>query len=255
MDSKLVLGLLNTSPVTDGPVMSEDARRWLPDAVWARLLGLQRFLGPLFPVFADLSESIKVDGGDWEDWYNQNTPENVRAPGRLSVASELEKIVLLRAMRPDRVPDAMKSFITSALGEGFVQTPVYDIRRTYDQSCKSTPIFFVLFPGVDPAPWIEDLGSTLGITQANGNYTSISMGQGQEQAAENALDKVAAAGGWVLLQNVHLVQKWLPTLERKLEELGDKAENRFRCFISAEPPALGSMKNMPECLLQSSIKV
>jgi dynein heavy chain len=66
---------------------------------------------------------------------------------------------------------------------------------------------------------------------------------------------MAKAGGWVLLQNVHLMQSWLVHLERKLDALADVADVKFRCFISAEPPPLPYLKNIPEGLLQSSLKV
>lgn len=35
------------------------------------------------------------------------------------------------------------------------------------------------------------------------------MGQGQEEKALEAVEKAAKIGGWVLLQNVHLMQDWL----------------------------------------------
>ena len=97
------------------------------------------------------------------------------------------------------------------------------------------------------------------------------MGQGQEAPAENALDRRSSEGGWVLLQNVHLMQvdhsyglyiygpcsygascqSWLPTLERKLEIAAEKAHTDFRCFLSAEPPPLPSMRTIPESILQA----
>lgn len=55
------------------------------------------------------------------------------------------------------------------------------------------------------------------------------------------------------LQNVHLMQSWLPTLDEKLETLSPHKD--FRVFISAEPPPLPYMKNIPEGLLQSCICV
>lgn len=158
-------------------------------------------------------------------------------------------------MRPDRVTFALRHFVSATLGEQYVYMPPFDMRKTYEQSCKSTPIFFVLFPGVDPTPWVEDLGATLGVTTANGFLANISMGQGQERPAENTLEKMAKTGGWVLLQNVHLMQNWLGTLERKLEQISETAHVKFRCFISAEPPPLPYLKNIPEGLLQSSLKV
>jgi hypothetical protein len=42
-------------------------------------------------------------------------------------------------------------------------------------------------------------------------------------------------GGWVFLDNVHLMQGWIPRLERKLEIAAETAHPDFRCFFSAEP--------------------
>lgn len=81
------------------------------------------------------------------------------------------------------------------------------------------------------------------------------MGQGQEKPAEAILDRMAEIGGWVLLQNVHLMQAWLPILDRKLEKLSETAHQNFRCFITAEPPPLAYLKNVPEGLLQACVKV
>jgi len=47
----------------------------------------------------------------------------------------------------------------------------------------------------------------------------------------------------------------VPKLERLLEVVQETAHENFRCFISAEPPGMQGMKNMPESLLQSCVKV
>jgi hypothetical protein len=43
------------------------------------------------------------------------------------------------------------------------------------------------------------------------------MGQGQEKRADETIMRMSEVGGWVFLQNVHLMQTWLPTLDEKLE--------------------------------------
>lgn len=53
----------------------------------------------------------------------------------------------------------------------------------YTESGPATPIFFVLFPGVDPTPEVEKIARDVGKTLANGKLTIISMGQGQEKRA------------------------------------------------------------------------
>lgn len=118
-----------------------------------------------------------------------------------------------------------------------VQMP-FDMAATFSESSTTTPVFFVLFPGVDPTVWVEELGKRRGLTLENGKFMNISMGQGQEKPAEAAIDKFAKEGGWVMLQNTHLMQTWLTRLERQLEMVQETAHKDFRCFISAEPPPL-----------------
>ena len=68
---------------------------------------------------------------------------------------------------------------------------------------------------------VEDLGRRLGYTLDNQNFHNVSLGQGQESVAEQAMDVAAKNGHWVVLQNIHLVKKWLPLLEKKLEIAAD----------------------------------
>ena len=102
---------------------------------------------------------------------------------------------------------------------------------------------------------LESLGESFGITAANHKFVNISMGQGQEAPAEAMLEKMAHDGGWVMLQNLHLMQSWLPVLERKLEVCSEHAHQDFRCYVSAEAPSFSYQRNIPESLLQSCIKV
>jgi dynein heavy chain len=118
-----------------------------------------------------------------------------------------------------------------------------------------TPVFFVLFPGVDPTPDVERVGKANNITIVDGTLINISMGQGQEEIAIKALHDCAKKGNWIMVQNVHLMQTWLKVFERNLEIIQEGIHPKFRCFISSEPPALPDMETIPESILQNSIKV
>lgn len=65
--------------------------------------------------------------------------------------------------------------------------------------------------------------AAVGRTAENGKLSLISLGQGQEGPAERVLDKYIAEGGWVFLDNLHLMSEWAPKLERKLEEAAERA--------------------------------
>lgn len=56
-------------------------------------------------------------------------------------------------------------------------------------------------------------------------------------------------------QNIHLVAKWLSTLEKKLEEHSKNSHPDFRVFISAEPAPSPEGHIIPQGILENSIKI
>ena len=68
-----------------------------------------------------------------------------------------------------------------------------------------------------------------------------------EQAIREAVDK----GSWVLLANCHLLQSWLPTLQKIIDELDPKTTNdKFRLWLTSMPCAA-----FPVGILQNGIKI
>jgi len=142
------------------------------------------------------------------------------------------------------------------MGAKFVEPVQFNIFNTFEETNPQTPIFFVLFPGVDPTPDVERVGDKFGKRDADRTFINISMGQGQEDIAIKHLKEAGKAGNWVMFQNVHLMQTWMKSFERNLElVLEDNVHPDFRCFVSSEPPGLPHMEIIPESVLQNSIKV
>lgn len=83
-------------------------------------------------------------------------------------------------------------------------------------------------PGVDPLKDVEKLGQKLNFSVENQNFHIISLGQGQEIVAERAMDIASMQGEWVILQNIHLVSKWLTTLEKKIEQCSENGHENYR---------------------------
>ena len=237
------------------PLVGDAVTGWMPALNLSQGLALGDSLGEKVPQFAAMAEDMNANAGAWKEWFEHSTPETLDFPGVTKTLNDQQKLVLIRALRPDRATFSMSSYISKTMGEQYVFQPPFDMKTTYQESSASTPMFFVLFPGVDPTPWVESLGKNLGISTEKETFVNISMGQGQEKPAEATLEKMAAKGGWVMLQNLHLMQSWLTTLDRKLEVCAETAHPDFRCFISGEPPGFSYQHNMPESLLQCCIKV
>ncbi|NXJ23234.1 DYH9 protein, partial [Dicrurus megarhynchus] len=98
-------------------------------------------------------------------------------------------------------------------------------------------------------------GKKLGYTFNHRNLHNVSLGQGQEAVAERALDLAAKEGHWVILQNIHLVAKWLSSLEKKLEQHSEGSHRHFRVFLSAEPAPCPESHVIPQGILENSIKI
>lgn len=186
----------------------------------------------------------------WRKWYAEEKPEVAELPRTFKDISLFHRLLILRAMRPDRLSGALTQFVSENLGENFIEQASFDMIQTYQEMTPSTPVFFVLFPGVDPTPGVERVAAKLNV-----KLTNMSMGQGQEEIAINALKEAGKNGDWIMLQNVHLMQNWLKSFERNLEIVCEDVNPNFRCFVSSEPPAMPEWEIVPESILQNSIKV
>eukprot|EP00906_Rhabdomonas_costata_P027874 RCo039584 len=131
--------------------------------------------------------------------------------------SPLPKLLVLRCLRPDRLTAALESFISANMGSKYIKDQAVDLTVSFQDSSPTTPVFFILSPGVNPLLDTEALGRKLGYTEDAGLFHYVSLGQGQEPVAEKALEACFQRGGWVFLSNIHLTRKWLPMLEKILD--------------------------------------
>jgi dynein heavy chain len=172
------------------------------------------------------------------EWYELERPEDNALPGDWRKMSEFHKLLIIRALRPDRMSEALALFVKSIFGVAYVTSQPFDLARSFDDVNHATPVFFILSPGVDPVRDTERLAKEHRVGFELGNFALVSLGQGQEQVAERAVDSGYKGGSWAFLQNVHLTPRWTSSwLERKVEDL-DNAHPDFRLFLSAEPAML-----------------
>ncbi|KAJ3023806.1 hypothetical protein HKX48_000940 [Thoreauomyces humboldtii] len=223
---------------------------WLADSAWGMVKALSNM-----EVFRSLSSDIEGGSKQWKKYCELEVPESEKLPQEWKNKSALEKLCILRCLRPDRMTYAVSNFIATKMGPKYINTGRVPLAKSYDESTPATPIFFILSPGVDPVKEVEAHGRTLGVAEDNGNYHYVSLGQGQEVIAEQKLDIAYKQGGWVMLENIHLVAKWLPILEKKLEALSTGSHPNFRVFLSAEPAGDPAYHIIPTAILQASVKI
>lgn len=94
----------------------------------------------------------------------------------------------------------MREYIREKMGSPFVEARSIDFLKSYEESSNVTPIIFILSPGVDPLKDVERVGKMLRFAIEIGNFHNVSLGQGQEIVAENAMEIASQSGHWVILQ-------------------------------------------------------
>jgi dynein heavy chain len=224
---------------------------FLSDYNWGGI----RSLAMMSAEFTNLDRDIEASDKRWKKFIDGEAPEKDKFPQEWKNKTSLQKMCMMRALRPDRMLYALTFFVEEKMGTQYTHTRSPEFTKTFDETSPSTPVFFILSPGVDPLKEVEKHGKKLGFTADIGNFHNISLGQGQEVVAERAMDMAAEKGHWVVLQNIHLVKNWLSSLEKLLEKHGEAAHENFRVFISAEPSADPLAHIIPQGILESAIKV
>lgn len=205
--------------------------------------------------FTGLDRDLEGSAKRWNTFVNSECPEKEKFPGEWKNKSPLQRLCIMRVLRPDRMANAMLAFVEEEMGPKYTQSKSLSFEETFEEASNVTHMFFTLSPGVDPLKDVEGMGKKLNFSMDNGNFHSISLGQGQEIVAEKAIDIAAREGHWVMLQNIHLVAKWLPILEKKIESVLDSSHYQYRLFLSAEAAPSPEYHILPQGILESAIKV
>uniref|UniRef100_A0A7N6FAT7 Dynein heavy chain 9, axonemal n=1 Tax=Anabas testudineus TaxID=64144 RepID=A0A7N6FAT7_ANATE len=151
--------------------------------------------------FRNLDRDIEGSAKRWKKFVESECPEKEKFPQEWKNKSSLQRLCMMRALRPDRMTYAVRDFVEEKLGSKYVIGRSLDFAVSFEESGPATPMFFILSPGVDPLKDVEKHGKKLGYTFDNKNFHNVSLGQGQEIIAEQALELAAKNGHWVILQD------------------------------------------------------
>mmetsp|Transcript_64893 Transcript_64893/g.119431 ORF Transcript_64893/g.119431 Transcript_64893/m.119431 type:complete len:4522 (+) Transcript_64893:77-13642(+) len=216
---------------------------WITQTTWDNITELDANLDTFKGFQASFEQTLR----DWKKWYSCAEPEKEPLPGdwdgRLDL---LQKLIVIRCIRPDRVGLAVAMFISSKMDPKFTEPPPLDLEQIYEESSCYTPLLFVLTPGMDPTAQVKALA-----TAKHQSWQQISLGQGQEPKATKMLEDASKQGFWGLLANCHLCIPWLPDLEKLIFNVMEAGPHKiFRIFLSSSPTP-----KFPIQLLQGSIKM
>ena len=221
------------------------APEWISDIAWENVAEMDNRLAALRGVAA----SFEQNSSEWRKWYLNPTPEATPLPGEWeNKCNELQRMLLIRFLRPDRVVYAVSSFVANNLGPKFVEPPSFDLDLVYSDSVPTAPLIFILSPGVDPVVMLKAKAETRGIGD---KFFSLSLGQGQNLIADRMLSEGLKSGNWVFLANCHLCISYMGDLEKHVMELPLRSPHAdFRLWLSSAPT-----NEFPMSILQAGLKI
>ena len=202
-----------------------------------------------FPTFKDLPARMTAEFDLWKtfmasalaDQCIPQSPDSGNAKDD-DVAVAWQNLLLLDALRPDRVVAGAKAFVSQVLGSHFLDVADPELAAVLDHAPKWQHSFVLTSTaGFDTSGRVEALSQTRGVTCS---VIALGSPEGYE-AAEKAISLASTKGTWVLLKNVHLAVDWLQQVDKKLHRM--QPHTAFRLFMTMEISA-----SVPHGLLASA---
>ncbi|XP_063710592.1 dynein axonemal heavy chain 3-like [Symsagittifera roscoffensis] len=219
--------------------------QWLSDKSWGEIVRASNL-----PNLNGLMEDVQNEPDAWQKFYDDVTPHEAPYPGKWNSLRGLDRMVVLRCFRPDKVVPAVQEFISEYQGKQFIEPPTFDLAGTFMDSNCCSPLIFVLSPGADPMNSLLKFAADKGLT--GDAVQTVSLGQGQGPVATRYIDKALKDGTWVVLQNCHLATSWMSTLEKITEEtiIPENTHTDFRLWLTSYPT-----DQFPVSILQNGVKM
>lgn len=85
------------------------------EAQWAALDVLATL-----PCFAHLAKDMEKNSDDWFNWCSNEAAERSPMPGDWGRLTEFRQLLIIRALRPDRITNALQNFCEHMMGSNYV---------------------------------------------------------------------------------------------------------------------------------------
>eukprot|EP00064_Thunnus_orientalis_P010890 superscaffoldBa00001518_g10919 len=244
VDDQVWRFLLTGGIALDNPYPNP-APEWLSEKSWSEIVRASKL-----PNLDDFFEHVQDNIPKWKKLYDSGKPHKDQLPDRWSNLVGMDRMIVIRCFRPDKLVPAVQDFIVDNMGQAYIEPPTFDLAGSYKDSNCCSPLIFVLSPGSDPTAGLLKFADDL--EMGGSKIQTISLGQGQGPIAAQMINRAIKEGTWVVLQNCHLATSWMPTLERICEETitPETAHASFRLWLTSYPS-----DKFPVSILQNGLKM
>ncbi|XP_039753870.1 dynein heavy chain 3, axonemal [Pararge aegeria] len=242
LDDEQVAFLLTGGVALENPY-ENPAPTWLSEKCWSEVVRSSNLNG-----LRGFKENVEQNIGAWKDFYDLAAPQENPLPHPYEDIRGIPKLIIFRCIRPDKLIPLVQHYVVEEMGETYIEPPPFDLEKSYNDSNCCSPLIFILSPGSDPMSGLVKFSMERKVV----SFETISLGQGQGPIAANMIEQAIASGGWVVLQNCHVMDSWMGELERICAEVivPQLTHPNFRCWLTSYPS-----KAFPVTVLQNGVKM
>ncbi|XP_049869343.1 dynein axonemal heavy chain 3 [Pectinophora gossypiella] len=242
IDDEQVAFLLTGGVSLENP-HANPAHHWLTDKAWSEIVRSSN-LNDL----GDFRESFKKNLVAWKEYYDLSAPQEHNFPAPFENIKGIPKLIMLRCIRPDKLIPVVQQYVIEEMGRTYIEPPPFDLEKSYNDSNSCSPLIFILSPGSDPMTGLVKFSMEKKVI----SFETISLGQGQGPIAAGMINTAIQNGGWVVLQNCHVMDSWMGELERICAEviIPQNTHHNFRCWLTSYPS-----RAFPVTVLQNGVKM
>ncbi|XP_050560802.1 dynein axonemal heavy chain 3 isoform X6 [Spodoptera frugiperda] len=242
LDDDLVAFLLTGGVALDNPY-ENPAAGWLSDKAWSEVVRSSNL-----NALKDFKSHFEKNVGKWKSFYDLSAPHENPMPEPFDQLEGIPKLIVLRCIRPDKLIPLVQQYVVKEMGRPYIEPPPFDLDKSYNDSNCCSPLIFILSPGSDPMSGLVKFATEKKAV----TFETISLGQGQGPIASGMISKAIVTGGWVVLQNCHVMTSWMGELERICAEVivPQSTHSNFRCWLTSYPST-----SFPVTVLQNGVKM
>lgn len=170
----------------------------LTEEIWKTVI----YMSEVFLKFKNLPENctrrIQITLGNFVQDIQLDPQEKRTATVNWdSVLNPFEKLMLIRALKTEKLIFAITNYVSVELGKPFIESPQVSLHLLYKDTSATVPLIFILSPGSDPFASFQKFAAEFGMLD---KLRSISLGQGQGAIAEKLIKNGRIKGDWIFLQ-------------------------------------------------------
>ena len=209
------------------------------------------------PGLQSLTQDVEASHERWKRWKEEAQPEKVMLPnvyGR--TASAFQRLLILRAIRPDRMEEGFRKFVEESLGLDYVSELEPDKNPLEDQYRISSPRMPLLLNcTAGPEECTKHLMTLIRKKHCGSRVVYCKHGNLSGNLAQADFERSMRMGQWLVLFDAEAQPQWLETLDYILQSTSTIVNDGFRAFILFNSNSQQRTHSLPGYLLTIAMKL